>query len=329
METSILYLTRHSESIVITRYFTLILFAFLLLNLPIAKASDSTFCKSEKATRYPIDKVTSLLDSACKEANNQHWLTALNHYQQVLAKVPDSPTALRNQVLMLSKLGATRIALWLAEQNPQLFSSQQWLLLKSSHAASIIRWGKIPLHDESHRFKETDTAIKQLEKLLTQLDLKKQPDDKWLKKRIRFDLIVALRDRWKMSQVLQNYKSLKLEDEHIPAYVLVAVADAYLYLHQPERTVQLYRIALQQAPEKFNWKIALFYALVEDEQLEQAMAYIDKLNKQEPRQRKTRSNGKHPQRIKPNPHKTETEILSAIAKAYANDYSLAQNKLEN
>ncbi len=329
METSTLYLTRHSESIVITRYFTLILFAFLLLNFPMAKASASGFCKSEKATRYLTDKVTTLLDSACSEANNKHWLTALSHYQQVLLIIPDNQTALRNQVVMLSKLGATRISLWLAQQNPQLFSSRQWLLLKSSHAVSVIRWGKIPLHDESHRFTETETAIKQLEKLLTQLDLKKQPDNKWLKKRIRFDLIVALRDRWKMSQVLQNYKGLKLADKHVPAYVLAAVADAYLYLHQPEQAVQLYRIALQQAPEKFNWKIALFYALVEAEQLEQAIAYIDKLNKQEPSQRKTRSDGKHPLRIKPNPHKTETEILSAIAKAYANDYSLAQNKLEN
>ncbi len=297
---------------------------------PVNGLSAWRFCKQKQAE----DSTTSSLDAgerlnlACLEANQNNWIRALQLYQQVLSIDSANQTALRNQVFVLSQLGAASIAEWQAQLTPTVFSAEELLKLKADSGVLSLRWGKLPLKDENRRFRETELAIDQLEKLLKQIESTQRTKRKWLHRRITFDLIVALRDRWRMQDVLKHYTKLQLEDRLIPDYVLAAVADAFLYLRQPRSARDIYRSALKQNPNQFEWKIRLFYALVENEEIEQALAYIDALDHAEPLQQHTRGDGIRPIKIKPNPHKTETATLAAVAKAYANDYQNAQNKLE-
>ena len=284
-------------------------------------AADSRLCKKQANLSGSV--VIDRLNAACEAVNKNHWIEALSHYQQVLSMVPENRTALRNRVLMLSKLGAANIARWQAQKISALFSDAEWLELKSNDAIQALRWGEIPMADDSRRFKDTDIAIAQLQKLL-----EKAGDNQWLRRRLEFDLIVALKDRWRMQDALNHYNKLGLVDRQIPAYVLAAVAEACLYLHHPQKARELYQQALKQVPDNFQWKTGLFYALIDDEAIEQAGQYIKKLNEAEPKHLWTRKDKIHRSRARPNPRKTETERLNALAIAFANQYSKAQQRLE-
>ncbi len=72
---------------------------------------------AELAVSY---KLSLLLHLACTEVKKNRWIPAIHYYQQVLALAPDNRQALRNRALLLSKLGAAKLAEWRAKQHPDL-----------------------------------------------------------------------------------------------------------------------------------------------------------------------------------------------------------------
>ncbi len=119
------------------------------------------------------------------------------------------------------------------------------------------------------RWDEIDQALAILE-----AQLARNPENL----RARGDYIVALRQKDRMAEVLQQYEMYKQHGKDIPHWVHEAVADAYLYLRQPAKAAELYRLVLTQHPEEpFEPLKGLFYAQVELRQWRAAAATLEQL----------------------------------------------------
>lgn len=133
-------------------------------------------------------------------------------------------------------------------------------------------------------------------------------------RRSRFDRVAALRVRERMDAVLEAYQSLLDDGYEPPAYATQAAADAALYQRQPNRAAELYREVLDSEPGQHNARLSLFYAEMEQESFDTALAVIDDVAESaEPGSRS----------------RIEARSTAAMARAYANRLEEAQERLES
>ena len=131
--------------------------------------------------------------------------------------------------------------------------------------------------------------------------------------RSRFDRLLALRAREDMEAVVAEWKALVEAGHAPPTWITVAAADAYLYLREPQRALELYQQALADDPEYQQARQAMFWAYIEREHFTRAMALTDELVvESEP------GSGEHQQ----------ARIAAAMVRAYANQLDDAQARLE-
>lgn len=249
----------------------------------------------------------------------REYLESADAYGRVLTLAPDRDEAYRLRVLALIELGAAEWALREAERRPTAFSEADWRRLHGDRSAAAVRWGELPSPTLASRYAETDESITRID-----ADLARLPADAAVeRRRARLDRIIAWRDRQQMEPVLAEYADLQAEKVELPPYVLNAVADAYLYLQQPEKAVELYKKVLEATPGQFGAQIGLFYAYIESEDFDSAYALIDKVAAAQP---VWRQQGGGPAR--PNQSKLDSDMTAALARAYGNQLPEAQERLE-
>jgi len=112
------------------------------------------------------------------------------------------------------------------------------------------------------RYRLIDAALTENAALITQARATGQAD---VLRRLRFDRVVALKDRRLADEALAEFAALETEGESSPPYVVNAAADAAMQLHQPERAQALYQRALASDPSSVGTQTALMYAQVESE----------------------------------------------------------------
>ena len=98
-----------------------------------------------------------------------------------------------------------------------------------------------------------------------------------LTRNAQFDLLVALRDRYFMDEVVLATEQLVKEAVRIPPYAWNAYCDALLYVERPAEAVTCYTEVIKTSSASVNNKIALFYAYLESEQYDQAKLWITTL----------------------------------------------------
>ena len=267
--------------------------------------------------------------------NRQHkWFMALATNEKILALAPGNNTARRNRVFILDKVGAVTIANSEAQKFSELFSKEEIAQIRWSRAAFLVRSGKISNQDSTPKYEEIDEAIRQINDNIDYANSMSEKSSRWWKTRAQFDLIVALHARYDMQEVLDRYQALEQKKITFPPYVLIPVADAYLYLENPEKARDLYQIVLNETAHQkpteqiFYAKISKYFALLESEQNQQATAWIEQLTKNEPEQIQHRAYGKRAGTKNNNPWKLTTEILLAMDRAYNDDLPEAQTRLE-
>lgn len=203
------------------------------------------------------------------------WLDAAAAYQQALRLDPGFRYALRGQALALLNAGLPFLAQRLALRHPEAFSEEEKFRFAQAVNAHAMRFGQAQQSaDEDgsgNRYATTDIALEGNAELARVQDL-----------RVQFDRLVALRDRSRMEEAVKLYESLLARKINVPAYARFAVADAYLYLQQPEIARDLYLDGLKntaavEADEQLTAKLALVYAYLEAEQYEQARDLADEL----------------------------------------------------
>lgn len=266
-----------------------------------------------------------LLNALIYFYESQHnFMASLRIYQHILEINPTDTDTLRRKLITLNRMGASHLAESLIN-NPDIFSNEDLARIKTDMSAHQIRWAGIPQNNEKNRFNEIESAIDELEKNIK--DFQSQfGDTSTYALNAQFDLLVALRDRYRMSDVIKLYSELSTSKIDIPAYAQIAACDAYLYLERPAEAEDCYRNVKQLvAEENVNLDFSLFYAYVENENMDKAQSWIKEVADKQPPY--IMGKGKKPFK-RPNPRKTEAETISALSIAYADNLKDAEQKIK-
>jgi len=275
------------------------------------------------ARQHPGQQQEILKAQAYVHEVRHAYFAALNTYEQILATSPTDRDALRGRILIAAKLGAPHLAAGMAARHPGLLSNKELAAIQQDETAITIRWGRLPTSKQQRADKETAQAISALENRLQQLKAAGK-DESADARRARYDLIAALYDRLDMHRVITLYKQIPLSPAAIPPYVLSAVANAYLYVHQPARARDLLLQALRQTPGNFDARLSLVYAYVENEEFKQARQLIQGLARHQPIWLGKASS---PYRQE-NPDKLLADSTVALVEAFADNLASAQSQIE-
>mgnify|MGYP002475934733 CR=1 FL=1 len=185
------------------------------------------------------------------------FLKAAGIYDGLLRKNPQNSTARKLKMRSFADLGATSYA-YERSRGEDLADAQFFTDLEGDLALDRLRW------------KEAQEAIPLLEK-----QLRDDPSNF----RARCDYLMALREKDRMREALEQYEILQDMDREIPYWALNAAADASLYLERPQQAVSLYNECLdRRPPDPFNPLMGLFYAyqdLRDWDNAEQTWKHID------------------------------------------------------
>jgi len=274
--------------------------------------------------QYPDDPAMLLAKGYAEESLGDYF-AALQTYQRILDHDPTERSARTRRILLLDRLGASHLAVELAGQNPKLLTAAEWQRIRNEQAAHTIRWGNLPTPDATSRFAQTDRALALLDENLREAQ-RTQADDPTMTWRTRCDRMVALRDRFRMDAVVEEYQRLAQEGVEIPAYARLAAADAYLYRKQPEQARTLYQQILVRQPDDFEAQLGLFYSLIELEKIGAARKLIDRFDQDQPTWLVHTDASGHRQHL-PNPRKIATASAAAMARAYGDQLAEAEQRL--
>ncbi len=234
--------------------------------------------RSARATREWVPLLEAL---AIVRERQRRYTEALTAWQTLLQAAPDSTVARRALLFVASRLGAASVAESLVSSVGSGLDEVSRLRVRQDGTATAIRWGEVQA--------DVDTAVARfgwtnrgLSSNLTDRAL--APVASSLSRNAAFDRMIALRDRVLMLDAIKLYRSLVDSNIELPAYVIVAAADAYLYERQPAIARDLYRsgIALDQAqsaggkPNR-EWQFSLMWALLECEQWQETHDLVAQL----------------------------------------------------
>jgi len=254
-------------------------------------------------------------------------LKAFWTYNHLAAIKPEWKFPKRKRILLLSSLGASGLARELADSEPGVVSETDLAQIKGDWAALQVRYGQLTPLNDTVRFDETDISIKTLEENMESFGKKdgKFYKDQYL--RARYDRIIALRDRSKMTDVVAEFENMQREGLKLPVYIWIMAGDAYLYLENPEEARKCYQNALKLDPESFNIHLSMAYVLMELDEFSDARVIIDKLAKDEPPYRINRK-GKKPVYGK-NYRKLSADFATGLRLAFSDHLSKAQGWFED
>ena len=154
--------------------------------------------------------------------------------------------------------------------------------------AYLIRWAILEAEHGigAQRYQALDKAILKGEKLLIVLKQAGQTNSHTALA-IEYDLLVALHSRSRMPEVIQRFLAFKKRGLKPPAYVLAAVAAAYLELRHPKVSVSLYQQALALEAQSTHfptpaWQFGLVQAYLDNYQFDAAQRLLKQLKTEIP-----------------------------------------------
>lgn len=219
--------------------------------------------------------------------------------------------------------GAYAPALALAAQYPQVVDNIKIKRINNDGASKYITWGHYSTKAPAERFQDTDLALAKLDEACqcdwSRLDLSIASN-----RNLMFDRIVALRDRYRMQDVITHYQKLLTDKIDPPTYVLNAAGDAYLYKRMPEMALKAYDASLLKAPESVETKFSKFYTLVDLEQFDAATTLIDDLSKKFSAYRQRPKNST----IRPDDYKLEVDSKTFYVRAYGDNLATAEQHFQ-
>ena len=230
---------------------------------------------------------------------------ALRCYGWALQLQPKNCEAMEAMRGVLNELGNPTAATRYCDPVPEGIQANQ--------AGEWVRWGHdVTPRDPRHRFDGTDHALSRLDHLIAESRAARKPDVALIL-RLRRDRVVALRNRERWLEAVQECAALRAEGDQLPDYVREAEADALLALKRPDEARVGYEEVLRSDPTKREAQIGLFFALIEEENFSAAFRQADQWVQND--QPGLREPGQ--QTIQPNDQWLESKILSAQARLFA------------
>lgn len=236
---------------------------------------------------------------------------ALRAYTAAIKLAPADPEPKQEAAAVLIGLGGPHGAAMIAGNTPTIAAAQ---------GGAMVRWGaEVRGPDPARRFEGTDAAIARLDALLAATP----PDDGALRRRLRLDRLVALRDRVRMEEAAREGDALRA-DSVLPAYAEEAYGSALLYLRRREDARDAFARVLAQDPLNIPARYGQFSAAVELEDFTTAYAAMDFiLQRDEPIWRTYVGD---PTRY-PNSDRVTAEISAADARLYGNQLGDAWDRV--
>jgi len=238
--------------------------------------------KAEEFMRQYGDHLDPLLAGGEAANFNDQPIVALNFYQHAQALGPKNPEAIRGEIHAEDRLGAAHLALRHADQHSGLMTGEAYRAMVGDADQTLVRWGPLEPESEATRYAETDKALASLDAHIANWTAQNDPDLYPSINRARFDRLVALRDRQRMQEVVDDYNALAQAGIEVPPYALEPVGEAYLYLRQPEIARDIFLKVLQEDPKDFEAKRLLAYAYQECNQYDESFATVDAMRDNEP-----------------------------------------------
>lgn len=192
------------------------------------------------------------------EHSGKLWL-AKEEYERILKISPGNATARRQRLQIMSDLGISSRAL---EEAQKEFPRDSVIVesIKGDMAVDRIRW------------KEHGSAISMVQKQMNEGE----------NLRARYDYIVALAEKRDMKGVAQAFEKLKEEEISPPEWILENAAEAYLFLEQPYKALELYDEVLKANPSSYKSRLGKFYVLQELREWEAARKLLDEIDRDIP-----------------------------------------------
>ncbi len=228
----------------------------------------------------------------------------------------------RLEALSLVDGGAVFLAVERMREAWELFDGGERGRILAARGSRAVQWSVAipPTPDPQVRFDAVDRALALLDSALAVVD----PAHGYSHQRLRFDRIVALRERVRMEEVLAEIEALEAEEVEIPPYVQRMAGDAHLYLRNPREAEARYRLALEGWPGHPESQIGLFYALLEQERHSEAREIILDLVQQQPERRTAEGLREE----LPNPDRLIAGIAKRLGQAFGADLRGAQEEFE-
>jgi len=246
-------------------------------------------------------------------------LESLSVYDELLATDPQNNQALRNKTLLLRSLLLPEQALAIAQQHPGLLSQEEILGLEADRMALSIRNAARTPYPPPDERRGSEQAVARLNQYLAEV-----PPGSTIHRKLRYDRLVALADRNRSEEAVQEYESLLAESAQLPAYVRFSAARAYLHVRQPEKALALLDGCLEENPGSVDVQIQRIHALGALERHEEAMEIADLLLRNTPEYQQLPGSLVR----KPNDQRVQAEIRAILARAYADRLGESQQRLE-
>ncbi|UUN88948.1 poly-beta-1,6 N-acetyl-D-glucosamine export porin PgaA [Pseudomonas extremorientalis] len=251
---------------------------------------------------------------------------ALFEFDQAFIRAGDKPEVAREYVVALQKARLPQPALRLSAQRPGLVDPVTQRRLEGDLAAERVRIAEFATRTEKERYVIADRALQDYDRLLARWTPDGTAHDDvviW-----RIDRLGALKARARTAEVIREYETLQAEGVRLPTYAKRWVAASYLDQRLPEKAAPLYREALDAPDADLGDRVedttALFYALLENDQVDEARAVAKHLaDTQKPRvELKGLPIGN------PNDEWMDAQQLSAQAGTYGADLPSSEKALE-
>lgn len=209
-------------------------------------------------------------------------------YHDILQIMPDDFDAARARSLAILRMGAPDLAADYAEKIPTAFSTEEIRSMQQARVGRLVKWGEIEARYGigPERFNATDKAIVESNRLRAAFkhdEVLNNPSTL----NVEFDRVVALRNRVRMKEAIEHFQEISQHNIFIPAYVLAAAADAYLYLREPKVARDLYLQALELSTNNSQysereWQFGLLQAYIDNNQFSAARQLVDQLKAEIP-----------------------------------------------
>jgi len=244
------------------------------------------------------------------------WFALLADLQSLLRISPGDLTARQKELKTLLEIRAPGLALLKWRQAPERLSRPAQARLLINRAAELLRWSS----DVSEDFRETRLlALRALALQVGALSLVSNSEQSSsLRRQIRFDILITLRNLRRYQDVLVLYDRLASEGS-MPDYVRQALADSLLAVKKPEQAAMIYQDLGRINPKNYQANLGLFYALIEQEKFSEAYRLIDGMARREPMfQTYWDSKNKYP-----NPRYLDLRVTALQARFYGDELQKA------
>jgi biofilm PGA synthesis protein PgaA len=238
-------------------------------------------------------------------------------------KLAPSRYARRELLYSLERSGMPQQALLLLKDDPDLLTDDEIFRLRRAEHAMQVRWGVYQQPAQEQYYRMTDQALRQNETLRHELATGEFVEQELHQRILKFDRLVALRDRKLMRKVVAEWELLKAEEVVVPDYALQAIADALLYLQRPDEAAPLYRAVAQKNRRNASAWLGLYYSLHEANHYAEATELIESLSEGEATWNRTKGY----RQPETNLDRFRYDLAAGLDRLYRNEHALAEERL--